>query len=245
MLDSGLVKLGSELIRPPDGSRTIDRPSPKQAWLLTRESFDGLLLWLDADRERAGERYEEIRSALIRRFRQLGSCEPEELTNETFDRVARKLPAIIDVYQGDREPYFYSVAYYVYMEHTRRPIIMSFATDINLPEANTPAPDVTVDDDDDELLDSCLRHCIEKLTANNRQMILRYYRGERDVKIKLRKELAESMGIKLTNLRLKVQRVRLGLKKCIVDCLERSCTDLEFARRLSARDPFTSESGEE
>jgi len=52
-------------------------------------------------------------------------------------------------------------------------------------------------------------------------MILTYYKGERQVKIKLRKELADRLGIKLANLRLKAQKVRAELKKCILDCLER------------------------
>jgi DNA-directed RNA polymerase specialized sigma24 family protein len=244
VLDSGLVKLGSQ-IQPPDRSRKIDLPSPKKEWTLTSESFERLLLWLDADRDRAGEKYEKIRSALIKRFRQLGSCEPDELTNETFDRVARKLPEIVNTYHGDREPYFFSVAYYIHKEHSRRVIIMPLDNDTTVADADAPAPDRIIDETDEELLDSCLKHCMGKLTANKREMILRYYRGQRDVKIKLRRELADSMGIRLTNLRLKAQRIRLELKKCILDCMERSGTDLEFARSLSARGPFTSESGEE
>jgi hypothetical protein len=42
------------------------------------------------------------------------------------------------------------------------------------------------------------------------------------VKIGLRKELAEQLGVKLPNLRLQAQRVRADLKKCMLECIERN-----------------------
>jgi DNA-directed RNA polymerase specialized sigma24 family protein len=193
-------------------------PQPKEKWVLTQEAFDRLLSWLDPDRERAGEKYEKIRSRLIKRFRQLGCAEPEEAANEAIDRVAKKLPEIIETYKGDPMPYFFSVAHYVHMEYLKRPMA------VPLPETDLSHPDLPRtpgEVDDDELLDSCLRHCMEHLTQHSREMILQYYYGERQIKIRLRKELSERMGIKLTNLRLKAQRVRADLKKCILGCMER------------------------
>ena len=201
-----------------------DLPSPKQRWVLSPESFDGLLLWLDHDRERAGEKYESIRSGLIKRFRQLGCSEvAEELANQTMDRVARKLPTIIAKYIGEREPYFFSIAYYVYREHLRKPVVMSLAS-IDFAHPNLPnAEDVF----EKELLDHCLRHCIDKLHPSSREMIREYYRGERQDKIRLRKQLAGRLGIKLANLRLRAQRVRTDLKECVLDCMERKSRDRE------------------
>src|SRR5688572_19620497 len=58
---------------------------------LTRESLDGLLALLDADRERAGEEYEVLRARLVRIFEWRGSVAPEEHADETLNRVARKV----------------------------------------------------------------------------------------------------------------------------------------------------------
>lgn len=225
MLDSCLVNRSSQPIRPSDGSRTIldDPPFFKQKWVLTPESFDGLLLWLDHDRERAGERYESIRSGLIKRFQQLGCSEAEELANETLDRVAKKLPTIVARYVGEREPYFFSIAYYVYREHLRKPVVMSLAS-IDFPHPNLPSAQEVFEK---ELLDFCLTHCIEKLHPNSREMIRDYYRGEKRDKIRSRQRLAERLGIKLANLRLRAQRVRTDLKKCILDCMERKAMERE------------------
>lgn len=220
MLDNGLINRALWIIQPSDEGRINldDPPSPKPKWVLTPEDFDRLLSWLSPDRERAGERYVEIRSALTRRFQQLGCVEPEDLANKTIDRVIRKLPEIIAGYEGDPVPYFFSVAHFIHMEYLRSPAFVPLApTDALLRDMATP-PQVF---DDDDSVDACLRHCMEKLPQRSREMILTYYHGERQVKIRLRKELADRMGVRLTNLRLRAQRVRQGLKKCILDCLER------------------------
>ncbi|HEY7785163.1 MAG TPA: hypothetical protein VIB00_10575, partial [Pyrinomonadaceae bacterium] len=57
-------------------------------WVLTQESFDALLHWLDPQRDRAGLRYEEIRRSLIKIFACRGCAEPEDLADETINRVS-------------------------------------------------------------------------------------------------------------------------------------------------------------
>jgi RNA polymerase sigma factor (sigma-70 family) len=195
-----------------------DPPLPKQKWAITPEAFDLLLSWLDPNRERAGEKYEEIRARLIKRFRQHGCGEPEQLANETIDRVARKLPEIIATYEGDPVPYFYAVAHYVHIEFLRSPAAIPLSqTDVPIGFVQA-VPELF---DEDESLNACLKHCMDKLAQRDRELILQYYQGERQVKIKLRKELAEGLGIKLANLRLQTQRIRAKLKTCILDCLNR------------------------
>jgi RNA polymerase sigma factor (sigma-70 family) len=198
-----------------------DFSSPKQKWVLTSESFDEMLFWLHQDRNIAGELYEKIRRGLNKRFQQLGCSEPEELTNRTFDRVAKKLPEIITEYKGEREPYFFSIALFIYKEWLRRPVMLSLTT------IDFPHPDTTSAEElfDKELLDSCLQDCLEKLSPNSRDMIKEYYRGERKVKIESRQRLADQLGIKLSNLRLRAQRIRTALKECILDCMERKAME--------------------
>ncbi len=58
---------------------------------LTGDKFESLLLRLDADRNRAGEKYEEIRWKLIRFFQWSSCLHAEDCVDETFNRVAEKL----------------------------------------------------------------------------------------------------------------------------------------------------------
>ncbi len=76
----------------------------------TQEAFDQLLAWLNSDREQAGKKYEEIRKRLITIFTCRGCLIPEDLTDETIDRVVMKIPDLAGSYVGDPALYFYGVA---------------------------------------------------------------------------------------------------------------------------------------
>ena len=62
----------------------------KTEWILTKESFDTLLAWLDANPDAAARKYEQIRTRLIKIFVCRGCLESEDLADETIDRVARR-----------------------------------------------------------------------------------------------------------------------------------------------------------
>jgi DNA-directed RNA polymerase specialized sigma24 family protein len=200
----------------PDGSRrALDRVSTrKKEWGLTQESFDHLLAWLHPDREQAGRIYEEIHARLIMSFKAHDCPVPEDLADETINRVAKKLPELADTYVGDRARYFFGVAYKVLLEYRR-----------SSPEFTELPPDnLLLGDQPDniEAVYNCLEKCLESLPEHNRELILQFYQGEKHVKIEWRKELARRLGTKLTNLRLQAHRIRATLKQCIRSCMEQA-----------------------
>ncbi|HWN10926.1 MAG TPA: hypothetical protein VNO50_16940 [Pyrinomonadaceae bacterium] len=183
----------------------------KKDWILTQESFDALLDWLDPSREEAGRKYEEIRVRLIKIFTCRGCYESEELADETINRVSDKLHKIEATYQGARAPYFYGVANKVYLEYQRRP-----PTPIPPP----PADDCALIEQEH----ACLEKCIEKLTFENRRVVRQYYKGEKTEKIDQRKKLAKRLGIALNALRIRAHRLRTKLQDCVEFCLEEPAT---------------------
>ncbi len=58
---------------------------------LTAAQFDALLRRLDTDRNRAGEKYEEVRWKLVRFFQWNSCLAAEELVDETLNRVAERV----------------------------------------------------------------------------------------------------------------------------------------------------------
>src|SRR5688572_1456185 len=92
---------------------------------LDQERWDRLLKWLDADTNRAGEKYEWIRTRLIKIFVSRGSSTSDELADVTIDRVATRLVEIQDGYVGERLSYFYGVAKNVYRESLRKDKVRS------------------------------------------------------------------------------------------------------------------------
>jgi len=61
---------------------------------------------------------------------------------------------------------------------------------------------------------------LDSLPKENRKLIIDYYQEERRVKIELRQELADKLNIPLNALRIRAHRIRVGLEKCITNCLQ-------------------------
>jgi DNA-directed RNA polymerase specialized sigma24 family protein len=178
----------------------------KKDWVLTKELFDALLDWLDSDRESAACKYELIRSRLIKIFVCRGCGEPEDLADETIDRVARKLNEIAGSFTGDPARYFYGVANKVHLEYLRK-------------KPAPPPPPPLHDPDEVEREYNCLERCMQKLTADNRELVLQYYQEERQAKIDHRKRLADQLGIALNALRIRACRIRASLLECVQKCV--------------------------
>jgi DNA-directed RNA polymerase specialized sigma24 family protein len=175
-------------------------------WVLTKESFDALLAWLDPERDEAGRKYEGIRLRLIKIFVCRGCYEPEDLADETINRVSKKLKEIESTYSGEPARYFYGVANKVHLEYIRRKPV--------------PIPPTPPDSSDDiEKQFACLERCMQDLTPNNRVLVLQYYQEEKRAKIDHRKKLADQLGIALNALRIRACRIRASLQQCVQTCV--------------------------
>ena len=190
----------------------------KKDWVLTQDAFDTLLDWLDADRERAGCKYESIRLRLIKIFTCRGCHQAEELADETINRVVARVVELASGYQGDPALYFYGVSHKVHLEYLRKahnqPINLPLVTEIS---QNTQTTDLTSDIEPEYV---CLERCLEQLPPDNRDLVLRYYQQERRAKIEHRKSLATELGIAVNALRIRAHRIRLVLQRCVRNCIE-------------------------
>ena len=176
---------------------------------LRQEDFDRLLNWLDPDDLRAGQIYEQIRWRLIAILASRGCFAPEELADQTIDRVARRVADIQETYVGDKAIYFLGVMNNVHHEYLRRP----------------PVPRLVERNDHVETREEtylCLDDCLDKLAPHARSLIERYYSGSKRAKIDARKVLAGELGINATTLRLRALRIREKLQTCIEQCLNLS-----------------------
>jgi RNA polymerase sigma factor (sigma-70 family) len=178
-------------------------------WVLTQESFDALLVWLDPNRELAGRQYENIRVRLIKIFTCRGCPDAEDLADETINRVTKRLPDIKAEYTGEKIRYFYGVANKVHLEYLRRKPV-------------PPAPEPANETDEIEGLYDCLEQCLEKLPRENRLIVVQYYQEDKQAKISHRKQLAEQLGIALNALRIRAFRIRSLLEECVQQCIEQA-----------------------
>ena len=183
---------------------------------LPPESFEQILSWLNSDRDVAVSMYLQLRDDLAKIFTMNRCSDPEWLTDETFDRVAKKVFDLRQTYEGDPRLYFYGVARNLIKEDLKR-----VKTHASLVELEHRAQDVEVKEETADLREECLHSCLEELSAEKRDLILNYYAKEKQAKIDHRAELARRLNTSLETLRVRVHRIRNSLEKCIEQCLDR------------------------
>ena len=184
----------------------------RNKWSLTQEAFDGLLAGLDTDRDTAAQKYLEMRRNLVRLFEWRGCSTPDEYADETINRCARKM--------GDGEVIRDIATYSI---GVARMLLREIARDRGRkPVPLEQAPELRSVPDQREHVEArieCLRSCLTHLSNDNRNLILRYYHGDKGEKIKNRKMLTELFGIPSNILRMRALRVREKLHLCTQKCL--------------------------
>lgn len=189
----------------------------KKEWVITQEAFDALLGWLDANREQAAQKYEKIRTRLIKIFTCRGCGNADELADETINRVSAKVDIIASSYSGDPALYFYGVAQKVHLEYLRsRPVFQDPLEDNRELKSRI----VMEHDDDIEQEYECLERCMKRLPPDSRRLVLEYYQEEKRAKINRRRKLAAELGIAVNALRIRAHRIRSQLQQCVQLCLE-------------------------
>lgn len=181
-------------------------------WTITKESFDALLAWLDQDREKAGQKYETIRTRLIKIFTCRGCNNAEDLADETINRVAAKAQEMMDNYVGEPALFFYGVAQKICLESLRTK--ETSAENLN----SQIVPDFLNEDVNPEY--ECLEKCLQRLRPEQRNLVLAYYKDEKKAKIDHRKQLAEKLNIAVNALRIRAFRIRTILEQCVRKCME-------------------------
>lgn len=194
--------------------------SRKKEWVLTREALDKLLVCLDRNRERAASRYEIIRRKLMKYFECRRCCTPEDLADETINRVARKILEGKEIWTSDPANYFYGVARNVLKEYRteleRELSLLETIPSLTRPCENTlRQQEIEFERNNLEQQLACLEYCLQQLSPDNRQIIVNYYQGEKGERIKNRKLIAERLGIPTNALRIRVHRIREKLEQSV------------------------------
>jgi hypothetical protein len=189
-------------------------PASRRKWALTQEAFDRLLAAFGEDRESAGKKYLEIRSNLTRFFEWRGCPFPEDHADETMNRVAKRLA------EGEQilspSSYCIGVARLLLLE-----INKERAREQQALSEMASSPVAASDASESEEHIECLRACLQNLSADNRELIVEYYQGEKGTKIENRKRLTERFKVPVNTLRMRALRLRDKLQECVEKCLQK------------------------
>lgn len=184
---------------------------------LPPESFEEILAWLNPDRELAGVMYVQLHDNLTKIFMWRRCSDPEGMTDEVFDRVAKRVGTVRPTYEGDPRLYFRAVANNLIKENLKK-----IGTHVSLEDVDLSTRQTTENENEEELIarEDCLQSCLQELGSDKRDLIRNYYAKQKQAKIDYRSELAQKLGISLPALRVKVFRIRESLEKCIDRCLK-------------------------
>jgi DNA-directed RNA polymerase specialized sigma24 family protein len=179
---------------------------------LTQEGFDQLLAQLDNDRQQAGTKYEALRRRLVKLFEWRGCSFPEDLADDTINRVARNLEAGEKV--RDLAAYCAGVARLVFLESLR-----TRQQEQEVLRAVPGSSGIPTDESDQRA--ECLERCLRELPQESSNLIVQYYHEDKHARIEARQDLATRLGIPLNALRIRAHRIRARLEGCVEECVRR------------------------
>ncbi len=185
---------------------------------VTEEEFDQFLAKLDRDRDIAAGKYQTLRRKLVELFEHRACRAAEDLADETIDRIARKLKTeeIRNIHL-----FAHGVALKVYLEirkDTARFSGFEDGADSELVGESDPEARIVEKMGNAQEME-CLRRCLGKLPLEDRDLILQYYEGEKQVRILNRQELAKRLGVNIEALRNEANALRDKLRNCLTRCL--------------------------
>ena len=177
------------------------------------QPFNFFLSALSSDRDTAEKKLKDIRRRLVIMLDCRGCHCSEDLAHEALVRFAHRLPKMDPPFAGDAIPYLYTVAYNLYLEYIDKQFLP-------LPDDFTeiPQPDEDAVKTKEQLY-KCLDSCLDTMDPKSRELVLDYYRLEKQSKIDFRKLLAQKLGISVNALRIRLHNLRADLEKCIEQCL--------------------------
>ncbi len=201
----------------------MQKGESKKQWLITSSAFHQLLAWLDQGENSDGRNYLEMRRRLVVYFDRKNCAAPDELADETLNRVARRLEEEGKIESEAPAKYCCITARFIFLESLREIDKTNVSLDGVLQTTQTNLLAATRSDDDEEkeikekMLD-CLEQCTAKLEPANRDIIIGYYFGTERVKIENRRALAQRIGISTNALSIRACRIRDKLESCVGKC---------------------------
>ena len=195
----------------------MQNTQPKKNWLITSDSFARLLEWIDDGADSDGQKYLEMRRLLVNYFDRKNCPSPDELADETLNRVARRLEEEGTIETDAPAKFCYITARFVFLESLRGKENKSVSIDEVKADKIIAQEDAKEKDLKEKML-ACLENCVGALEETHRELIVKYYYGAERVKIENRRSLAEKLGISLNALTIRACRIRDKLEICVRKC---------------------------
>jgi DNA-directed RNA polymerase specialized sigma24 family protein len=196
-------------------SDTVAIPTPPEG------DFERFLRHLDEDRSCAAEMYEDLRRRLHRFFVYNHSCRAEELVDRTLAILEKKIQSedICNVFA-----YALGIARKVHLAACAELQRITALEDMPRGEDSFADPR-TAREDLAERIETqgrlgCLRKCRSTLSSADDKLVIGYYSADGEKQKVHRERLAKEIGVTVNLLRVRTNRIREKLEKCLGKCLD-------------------------
>src|SRR6185503_12908649 len=176
----------------------------------TREEFEKFVDWLDAVPAKAAQKFERIHARLIKIFISRGCIDAEMLADEVFNRVCVRMDQIKINYTDPIRCCvgFVENVHREYLRETRK-------WDDFCPPPPRSSTEL-------EIEDLCLNDCLGRFPMSDRELVERYFHGEKSVRISGRQKLAAERKLTSNALRIQAFKLRKKFVSCFNACVERA-----------------------
>jgi DNA-directed RNA polymerase specialized sigma24 family protein len=202
---------------------------------MTKDEFEALLEASDPDRQRAGERYEQMHRHLVTLFRNRGVTSAEEAADETINRVAKRLHEGVEI-KTKIESYVRGVAKKVaseILEDQTKEVGLNNVEELHLTCTDLAGKKVELGnrnvnpvnyEDEQEIrlqrLEKCVQKSLLRLELEECSLITKYYLGEKKEKIENKIRLAAGLKCKLGTLKVRAFHIRQKVRRLMEECMK-------------------------
>lgn len=168
------------------------------------------------------EQHGKLRQRLMVFFNNRNPQLADELADETIFRLIKQLKAGLGIPPGEFEAYSVGIAKNVWLECLRRsplnsaePIESADSQPIEIVSRNTEALSRL----ESEAIRKCVNNCLGRLKADDRLLILEYFKDNWNEQKESRKRLSRQFGLESSSLTNKAWSILRKLNKCVKECL--------------------------
>lgn len=206
------MRLVGDSTSPPAKRSTEDSDSALNAETDPWRAFGG------EDGQGIIELFESLRAKLTIFFEIRHCIDPEELADETMQRVVLKICQGTEV--SNLIGYSYGVAKNILKENRRRESVKQAYVDSQKYRAGSDPIDDEADAQMRERRLKCMEDCLARLKEQGRSLLSEYYKFKGQAKLVHRKQMAEDLNISREALSLRVFHLRQKVKRCVHECLQ-------------------------
>ncbi len=189
-------------------------------------ALQALLTLLHPDPVEAADAYRRLQLRLVRFFNLTAASDPQQLADETIDRLVRRAAEIVTVVPMDHANDSAVTEDQQPINHSSATLVFSIARQVLKEDLSRSQPNdeqvrewltrtTNAPDSKQAGRQANLQSCLSHFSSERRQLLEKYYGWSSSHKAEHHLKLAQSLGLSLDTLRNRTLRSRLQLESCV------------------------------